>query len=282
MPALPSCILDRLRETFIASLPTHLDDHPLGCHNPRIDDAVVFDHLIAALVTGCGYDKVADHACSATTMRRRRDHWQHTGAFAHLKDAAIAAYERMVGLNIDDIAIDGCIVKAPAGGEVAGRSPVDRGKQGTKRSQAVDAAGIALVTIAAPANVREHTLLPATLDALDAFTDPGAGASRSRVHLDAGYDYRPCRQVLAEHHLIAEIARRATQTPIQHGRRWVVEPTNSWMNNFGKLRRCTERRAVVVAAHLDLATAIITVRALIRACWLTHRWPNRPTTRRIR
>lgn len=188
----------------------------------------------------------------------------------------------MIGLAIDDVAIDGCIVKSPCAGEVAARSPVDRGKQGTKRSQAVDAAGIPLVTVPAPANIRDHTLLPETLNRLDAFTATPGHESATRVHLDAGYDYRPCREVLAEHHLIAEIATRGTQVPIQHGRRWVVERTSSWMNNFGKLRRCTERRTAVVDLYLDLATAVITVRALIRGCWLTHRWPNRPTTRRIR
>lgn len=42
--------------------------------------------------------------------------------------------------------------KAPCGGELAGRSPVDRRTQGLKRSTAGDANGIPLATIAAPAN----------------------------------------------------------------------------------------------------------------------------------
>jgi hypothetical protein len=41
--------------------------------------------------------------------------------------------------------------------------------------------------------------------------------------------------------ITAQIAKRGEQTPIQTDGRWVVERTNSWMNNFGKLRRCTER-----------------------------------------
>jgi hypothetical protein len=32
------------------------------------------------------------------------------------------------------VLVDGATTKAPGGGEVAGRSPVDRGKQGLKRS----------------------------------------------------------------------------------------------------------------------------------------------------
>jgi hypothetical protein len=52
------------------------------------------------------------------------------------------------------------------GGEKAGRSPVDRGKQGTKRSTAVDAKGIPLGTVSAPANRHDSPLLTETLDAV--------------------------------------------------------------------------------------------------------------------
>ncbi len=40
---------------------------------------------------------------------------------------------------LDQIAVDGAITKAPGGGEATGRSPVDRGKQGLKRSGMTDA-----------------------------------------------------------------------------------------------------------------------------------------------
>jgi hypothetical protein len=50
----------------------------------------------------------------------------------------------MLGLDLDQLAVDGCITKAPCGGQVAGRRPVDRGKQGGKRSLAVEGGGIPL------------------------------------------------------------------------------------------------------------------------------------------
>jgi hypothetical protein len=128
VPAVPSCILDPLREQFLALLPAHLDDHPLGCHRPRIGDAVVFDKLVEALVFGAGYERIADAACSATTLRRRRNEWIRLGVFDRLRLAALDAYEEMIGLDLADVAVDGCITKAPCGGECAGRSPVDRGK----------------------------------------------------------------------------------------------------------------------------------------------------------
>ncbi len=279
MPAVPSCILDPLREEFLALLPARVDEHPLGCHRPRIDDAVVFDKLVEALVFGAGYERIADADCSATTLRRRRDEWIRLGIFDRLRLACLDAYDKMIGLDLADVAVDGCTTKAPCGGECAGRSPVDRGKGGLKRSQLSDGAGIPLATVSAPANTVDHHLLPATLDALKDFQPLPAGAT---VHLDAGYDYRPCRDALEQRGLLGTIAARGVPTPIQVGKRWVVERTNSWLNDFGRLRRCTERRRACVDAYLALAAAIVTVRALCQAAWRLYRWDTRPRSPRIR
>jgi transposase len=68
-------ILEPLWVQFAALLPTRQVHHPLGCHRPRVPDRVVFDKLIQILVFGCGYRRIADPTCSATTLRRRRDEW---------------------------------------------------------------------------------------------------------------------------------------------------------------------------------------------------------------
>jgi hypothetical protein len=154
---------------------------------------------------------------------------------------------------------------------------VDRAKGGLKRSQVCDGAGVPLVAIPAAANVPDHRLLPASLDALKDFAPLPADVV---VHLDAGYDYAPCRAELEQRGLAASISKRGT--PVQVGKRWVVEATNSWMNDFGKLRRCTERRKLVVQAYLDLAIAVVTLRALLRAAWYRYRWDTRPRSPRIR
>ncbi|TFV64469.1 IS5 family transposase [Geodermatophilus sp. DF01-2] len=248
VPAVPSCILDPLREEFLALLPVRVDEHPLGCHRPRIDDAVVFDKLVEALVFGAGYERIADGSCSATTMRRRRDEWIALGVLDRLRLACLDAYDKMIGLDLGDVAVDGCITKAPCGGDCAGRSPVDRGKGGLKRSQLSDGGGIPMATVSAPANTVDHALLGQALDALKDFAPLPADAT---VHLDAGYDYRPCREALDERGLRGQIAHRGEPAPIQVGKRWVVERTHSWLNDFGRLRRCTERRRACVDANLS-------------------------------
>jgi transposase len=152
MPALPSCILEPIWNQFSALLPDHEAGHPLGCHRPRIPDRLVFDNLVQVLVFGWAYERIADATCSATTLRRRRDAWIAAGIMVRLQALVLAAYDQMIGLELGDIAVDGCITKAPGSGEVAGPGPVDRGKQGLKRSTVVDAHGIPLGLIAAPAN----------------------------------------------------------------------------------------------------------------------------------
>ena len=152
MPALPSSILEPLWVQVAALLPARQDTHPLGCHRPRIADRVVFDKLIQVLVFGCGYRRIADHTCSATTLRRRRDEWISTGVAERLRLEVLAAYDRLFGLELEQLAVDSCTTKAPCGGQVAGPSPVDRRKQGLKRSVAVEAGGIPLAAVPAPAN----------------------------------------------------------------------------------------------------------------------------------
>ena len=130
MPAVPSCILDPLREQFLALLPVRHVSHPLGCHRPRIDDAVVFDKLVEALVFGAGYERIAEAGCSATTLRRRRDEWIRLGVWDRLRLACLDAYDKMVGLDLTDVAVDGCITEAPCGGDCAGRRPSTAARAG--------------------------------------------------------------------------------------------------------------------------------------------------------
>jgi transposase len=129
VPVLPSWLTEPLWDQFAALLPdrpVYDPAHPLRCHRRRITDRIVFDKLLQVLRFGCSYEGIADSTCSATTIRDRRDEWIRLGIFAHLKQIVLEAYDRIVGLILTDIAVDGCITKAPGGGDCAGRSPVDR------------------------------------------------------------------------------------------------------------------------------------------------------------
>jgi transposase len=106
VPALPSWLTEPLWDQFAALLP----------RRPEYDPAqrIVFDKLLQVLRFGCSYEAIADSACSATTIRNRRDQWIGLGLFARLKEIALDADDRIVGLVLDQIAVDGAITKAPA------------------------------------------------------------------------------------------------------------------------------------------------------------------------
>ncbi len=112
MPALPTYLIEPIWEQFSALLPERETDHPLGCHRRRISDRVVFETPVQVLVFGCAYERIPDEGCSDTTLRRRRDEWIALGAMGALREIALEAYDRFVGLELSDMAVDCCITKA--------------------------------------------------------------------------------------------------------------------------------------------------------------------------
>ena len=193
-------------------------------------------------------------------------------------EVALRGYDLIIGLELDDVPVDGCITKAPCGGDKAGPSPVDRRKGGLKRSTATDGHGIPLGIASAGANRHDSPLLAPTLAA--ACTQLGPMPEAPTVHLDAAYDSGPTRELLTEFGFDGDIARKGIPAPIQAGGRWVVERTNSWMNDYGKLRRRTDRNASIVDFFLYLAAAFVVLRRLIQRARSRYRWPTRPTTKR--
>jgi hypothetical protein len=281
VPVLPVCLFEPLWVQFLALLPEcprFSPTHPLGYHRERIADRVVFEHVIAALVHGSGYERIASPGCSEGTIRRLKE-WAAAGVSEQVHTLALEAYDRMIGLELDDLAVDGCVTKAPSGGEAAGRSPVDRGKQGLKRSVVTDGAGIPLHLVTAGANRHDAPLLESTLAGLNKLNGL---PDRPTVHLDRGYDCRPTRALLDALGFAGASARKGVPAPVQAGARWIVERVHSWMNGYGTLRRCTEKRQSVVDVYLFLAAALVVLRQLIQRARRRYRWPSRPTTRRLR
>ncbi len=251
-------------------LPIPVDEHPLGCHNPRVPDRVCFRGILIRLVTGASWvdiEAIMNFEVSDTTLRARRDEWITAGVFDQLEAEARHSYDRILELDLDVVAIDGSIHKAPYGGEGTGKSPVDRAKLGWKWSVAVDRAGIPVGWSIDGANRNDIALLDPTIDAV---TATGLLADIGTLTLDRGYDYPVIRTRLAGHGLHdLDIQRRGTKPPpgtphrLTLGLRWIVEATNSWFTNYGQLRRSTDRKNRHRHAALQLATAVLIVGRLI-------------------
>ncbi|PNG89533.1 hypothetical protein SMF913_24998 [Streptomyces malaysiensis] len=113
---------------------------------------------------GGTYQQHADHTCSATTMRARRDEWIAVSLFEGLHQPALDAYHEAIGLDLENHLVDGCLVKAPGSGQNTGRSPVDRGKSGLVRSVLVDGGGCHWGGVLAGANRNDSPPVRPTLE----------------------------------------------------------------------------------------------------------------------
>lgn len=285
MPLLPASLIEPLWVEFAGLIgaserPEFVASHPWGCHRRRVPDRVVFEHVLAALVHGSGYERIASPGCSDRTIRRRLVDWADAGIGEAVLRTTLEGYDRMIGLNLEDLSVDGSITKSPCGGEVSGRSPVDRGKQGTKRSVVGDGDGIPLHLVAARANNHDSPLLEPTLAGVCDMIGPLP--DKPGMHLDRGYDSAKTRDLLEILGYEAEIAIKGEPAPIQAGKRWPIERLHSWMNGYGKLRRCTEKRKSIAEFYLNLAAALTVIRRLINRARIHYRWPTRPTTRRLK
>lgn len=165
------------------------------------------------------------------------------------------------------------------GGDLIGRSPVNRGFASTKYHLAVDGQGWPLAVRVGPGNENERAHLLPLIDGLRE-----AGYSPAVVLADRGYCSEPLREALTQRGITPLISRRRrpgdplqpnqTARPGRRGRqritrtsdplakhRWVVERCNAWLRHFRRLNIRGEPNAQVYLAYLTIALIIILGRA---------------------
>jgi len=284
MRALDPEVADTVFEAVVGLIPDRVDDHPLGCHRLRVPDRVCFEGILIRLAVGCSWEdteRLMNHQVSDTTLRARRDEWIDAGVFDALVDEAVTAYDKIIGLDLSDVAVDGSQHKAPCGGVGTGANSTDRRKLGWKWSICTDRAGIPIGWAIDGANRHDVILFEPTLADVEY---RGYLAGIDTLHLDRGYDAKRVRS-FCDTVGIGELdcpRRRKPGTPKPDkpdplGLRWTVERTNSWLTNFGQLRRNTDRKPRHRGSQLALAITIIITAKLIdwRNRWNLNQTPIR-------
>jgi len=230
--------------------------------------------MLIRLVTGCSWvdaERLVGGAVSDTTLRARRDEWETIGVFDKLVDEALSAYDKVIGLDLTETAVDGSQHKAPIGGEGTGPNPTDRGKSGWKWSLLTDRAGIPIGWTTDGANRHDTVLFAATLEPAK---QRGLLGDIETLHLDRGYDSKAVRTTCKELGVAdvvcarqrregKEPGKKRAPKPVRLGMRWPVERTNSWLSNFGQLRRNTDRKITHRLGQMALAIALLITAKLI-------------------
>lgn len=279
MRALDPEVVEAVWKAVEDLIPEPVDTHPLGCHRRRVSNQLCFMGVLIRLVTGCSWEdteRLLGHQVSDTTLRTRRDEWIRAGVFDQLVDEALAGYDKIIGLDLSEVAVDGSQHKAPLGGEGTGRNPTDRGKQGWKWSLAADRNGIPVGWATAGANRTDLILFAPTLCAV---ADRGLIPDIETLHLDRGYHAKRVFDTCTDHGLtdVICVKRRPAgkgtiPKTVPLGMRWAIERTNSWLSNYGQLRRSTDRSISHRLAQLALAITLLITAKLID--W-RNRWsPN--------
>ncbi len=109
--------------------------HPLGCHNPRVDDRRAMDAIFFRLRTGCQWNALsATGLCSSSSAHRRFQEWRAAGVFLELWRRGLTEYDTLQGIDWSWLAADGAMTKAPLGGENQ-RAQSDRSGQAGHEAQ---------------------------------------------------------------------------------------------------------------------------------------------------
>lgn len=218
------------------------------------------------LRTGCQWKALPRTFGAASTVYDRFRRWEQAGVFKTLWKQGLYDYDDKKGIDWKWQSADGCMTKAPLGGEAVGPNPTDRAKSGTKRSLLTEGSGMPIAVAVDGANRHDKMLLASTLNGIMA-DRPDPETLPQHLCLDKGYDFRDIRELAENLGYVPHIKTRGEETiakksiPKYRARRWVVERTHSWINRFRRLLIRWEKRVDRYLAFLHFACAIIVWRA---------------------
>jgi len=146
------------------------------------------------------------------------------------------------------------------GGAQTGPNPTDRAKSGVKRHVLTDGRGVPLSACITGANVHDKWLVGPVLDHVVVRAPRGPRRPR-HLCLDKGYDYADTEAAVRARGITPHIRRRGEPALIGcvrgKPRRWVVERTNAWHNQFRGLLIRWERQGPNYLALVHLGCALI-------------------------
>lgn len=236
---------------------------------PPVPFRTCLDGILYVLRTGCQWKHAPREFGSGSTLHRRFQEWVGRGVFKRVWRLLLKEYDELRGIQWRWQALDSATTKAPLGGEATGKSPVDRGKLGTKRHLLTDQRGAPIGLEVTGANRHDSRAAGATLESMPIKRPAADTAGGQHLTADKGYDYPAVRRTLKRRGLVAHIPQRDGQPPQQRGqrrhkaKRWVVERTHGWVNRYRRLLVRWEKKEANYVALVHFAFAINLYRLII-------------------
>ncbi len=208
------------------------------------------------------------------TCRRRLRDWNEAGVWQQLHELLLAELRAGDVLDVSRASVDGSHLRALNGGDATGRSPVDRGKTGSKHHVIVDAHGTPLAATVTGGNHNDvtqllpliHAVPPIRGNAGDRASAP-AYSSPTAATTTTPTAVRSATWASARPSPVARrpspVARRGTEHGSGLGKnRWVAEAAFALLHWFRRPHIRWEVCADIHQAFLTLGCAIICWRRL--------------------
>ena len=259
-------IPDDLWDIIALLLPEHKNTHRFGGGRPRTPDRVCMEAILFVLRTGCQWKALnATRFCPSSTAHDRFQEWVKAGVFQEMWKLGLMAYDDWQGIDWKWLSMDGCMTKAPLGGEKDGQKPDRSGQARRRASLLVDGNGIPIGLAVDGANRNDMKMARATLESIpaDAARPQPDQDNPQNLCLDKGYDFDEVREIAKEFQFTAHIpvrgeeAQKIKRKARAKARRWVVERTHSWMNRFRGILIRWSKKPENYIAMLHMAFAFI-------------------------
>jgi putative transposase len=112
-------------------IPKRVNTHRFGGGRPPAPDRVCMDAIFFVLRTGCQWKALdATKLCPGSTAHDRFQLWVEQGVFLAMWEAGLLLYDELEGIDWAWLSMDGCMTKAPLGGEKDGEKPHRPGQEG--------------------------------------------------------------------------------------------------------------------------------------------------------
>ena len=236
---------------------------PLG-GRPPADKRGVIRGIFWVLDNGAKWKDLPRRFGTKSTVHRWFQTWVRDGVFENIMRQAGRCVEERGGYRLYECFIDGTFAKARGGGDGIGCTKAGKG---VKIMVLVDARGLPVAVNTASASPHESQLVQRLFDfMLTAQTPP-------RVIGDKAYDSDDLDRELAEQgmEMIAPHRRnRKAENVTQDGRslrrydrRWTVERTISWFQNFRRLCIRWEKSTKLFSGFLHLGCTILLLKEVL-------------------
>jgi transposase len=219
---------------------------------PEISARKVLNGIFFILKSGAQWSLLPKHFGSKSTVHGKFMRWSRAGIFekilAKIRDYYLANNQENIWY-----AIDANHAKAPFA-YFSGKSPVDRGKRGVKKTVLVDRKGAPLVVKVGSGNIHDSQFFAQTIASLP---------RKEKVQIlvaDSAYDCKKFRKLCSKKRIafIASTNRRRKKNirVIHPSHRWIVERTFGWFAWLRGLKTCWTKTKIAYQALCSFAASI--------------------------